>query len=126
MGQQSEEPAGPRVANAADAYAIARRALPEPGIGVLHLDRDGRLLGISSTPRSAVLPVQLALRHAVAWGSSALLIAQLRAGDDPAPSPDEIGATQARAVTALLAAQGLAVDLRRDLGGHDRCAVATP
>ncbi len=38
----------------------------------------------------------------------------------------EIGATQARAVTALLAAQGLAVDLRRDLGGHDRCAVATP
>lgn len=37
----------------------------------------------------------------------------------------EIGATQAPAVTALLAAQGFAVALRRDLAGHPRALVAT-
>jgi release factor glutamine methyltransferase len=37
----------------------------------------------------------------------------------------EIGATQADAVTALLAAQGLSVALRRDLGGNPRALVAT-
>ena len=37
----------------------------------------------------------------------------------------EIGATQADAVTALLAAQGLNVAVRRDLAGRDRCLVAT-
>ncbi|MEO5938792.1 MAG: peptide chain release factor N(5)-glutamine methyltransferase [Sphingomonas sp.] len=37
----------------------------------------------------------------------------------------EIGATQAAAVTALLAAQGLNVTIRRDLAGRDRCLVAT-
>lgn len=37
----------------------------------------------------------------------------------------EIGHTQADAVTALLEAQGLAVALRQDLGGRDRCLVAT-
>ena len=38
----------------------------------------------------------------------------------------EIGATQAAAVTALLAAQGLNVAIRRDLAGRDRCLVVTP
>lgn len=38
----------------------------------------------------------------------------------------EIGADQAPAVTALLTAQSLRVDLRRDLAGRDRCLVATP
>ncbi|MBS0479510.1 MAG: peptide chain release factor N(5)-glutamine methyltransferase [Proteobacteria bacterium] len=38
----------------------------------------------------------------------------------------EIGASQAEAVTALLTAHGLHVTLRRDLGGRDRCLVATP
>lgn len=38
----------------------------------------------------------------------------------------EIGASQADAVTALLAAQGLRVALRRDLAGRPRCLVATP
>jgi release factor glutamine methyltransferase len=37
----------------------------------------------------------------------------------------EIGATQAEAVTALLAAQGLAVTPRSDLGGRPRALVAT-
>jgi release factor glutamine methyltransferase len=37
----------------------------------------------------------------------------------------EIGSTQADAVSALLAAQGLAVALRRDLGGNPRALVAT-
>lgn len=37
----------------------------------------------------------------------------------------EIGHRQARAVSALLAAQGLAVAVRRDLAGHDRCLVVT-
>jgi len=38
----------------------------------------------------------------------------------------EIGATQAAAVSALLAAQGLKVAVRRDLAGRDRCVIATP
>ena len=37
----------------------------------------------------------------------------------------EIGATQAEAVTALFAAQGLAVALRHDLAGLPRCLVVT-
>ena len=37
----------------------------------------------------------------------------------------EIGWTQAAAVTALLGAQGLYVDLHQDLAGRDRCLVAT-
>jgi len=37
----------------------------------------------------------------------------------------EIGSTQAEAVTALLAAQGLSVALRYDLGGNPRALVAT-
>lgn len=51
-----------------------------------------------------------------------LLPAQLAAGGVACL---EIGAGQAAAVTALLAATGLAVVLRRDLAGHDRCLVAT-
>jgi release factor glutamine methyltransferase len=35
----------------------------------------------------------------------------------------EIGHTQREAVTALLEAQGFAVDCRRDLGGRDRCLI---
>ena len=38
----------------------------------------------------------------------------------------EIGATQAAAVSGLLAAQGLKVAIRRDLAGRDRCLVVTP
>jgi len=38
----------------------------------------------------------------------------------------EIGATQAKAVSALLTAQGLKVAVRRDLAGRDRCVIATP
>ncbi|MBN8808459.1 MAG: peptide chain release factor N(5)-glutamine methyltransferase [Sphingomonas sp.] len=38
----------------------------------------------------------------------------------------EIGATQAAAVTALLASVGLTVALHRDLAGRDRCLVARP
>lgn len=38
----------------------------------------------------------------------------------------EIGWTQGAAVRALFAAQGLAVQVRRDLGGRDRCMVAMP
>ncbi len=38
----------------------------------------------------------------------------------------EIGATQAEAVYALLTAQGLKVEVRRDLAGRDRCVIATP
>ncbi len=37
----------------------------------------------------------------------------------------EIGHTQAAAVTVLLSAQGLSINLRQDLGGRDRCVVAT-
>ncbi len=37
----------------------------------------------------------------------------------------EIGYDQAASVTALLHAKGLAVALRRDLAGHDRCLIAT-
>ena len=37
----------------------------------------------------------------------------------------EIGHAQAAAVTALLESAGLAVALRRDLGGRDRCLIAT-
>ena len=37
----------------------------------------------------------------------------------------EIGSTQAAAVGALLAAQGFGGNLRQDLGGRDRCLVAT-
>jgi release factor glutamine methyltransferase len=37
----------------------------------------------------------------------------------------EIGWTQAAAVTDLFAAQGFAVDCRRDLAGRDRCLVVT-
>jgi len=35
----------------------------------------------------------------------------------------EIGSRQAAAVAALLAAEGLAAAVRRDLGGNDRCLV---
>ena len=35
----------------------------------------------------------------------------------------EIGATQAQAVGALMAAAGLSVSVRRDLAGHDRCLI---
>lgn len=38
----------------------------------------------------------------------------------------EIGHRQAAAVTALLVAAGLSVTLHRDLGGRDRCLLATP
>lgn len=38
----------------------------------------------------------------------------------------EIGATQGPAVSALLRSAGLSVAIRRDLGGRDRCLVATP
>ncbi|MFB0874638.1 MULTISPECIES: peptide chain release factor N(5)-glutamine methyltransferase [unclassified Sphingobium] len=38
----------------------------------------------------------------------------------------EIGHAQAASVSALLADQGLAVAVRRDLAGHDRCLVAAP
>lgn len=38
----------------------------------------------------------------------------------------EIGWTQAAAVTALLAAEGLHVTVRRDLAGRERCLAATP
>ena len=38
----------------------------------------------------------------------------------------EIGAAQADAVRALLAAQGLKTNLYQDLGGRDRCVTATP
>ena len=38
----------------------------------------------------------------------------------------EIGATQGAAVRALVEAQGLATTLCRDLGGRDRCVMATP
>ena len=38
----------------------------------------------------------------------------------------EIGWTQADAVGALLAAQGLRVTVRNDLGGRDRCLIAVP
>jgi release factor glutamine methyltransferase len=37
----------------------------------------------------------------------------------------EIGYAQADSVSALLVAQGLAVSVRRDLAGHDRCLIAT-
>jgi len=35
----------------------------------------------------------------------------------------EVGSTQAPSAGALFAAQGLAVDVKRDLSGHDRCLV---
>ncbi len=38
----------------------------------------------------------------------------------------EIGHTQADAVAALLQAEGLQISRRRDLGGRDRCLLATP
>lgn len=38
----------------------------------------------------------------------------------------EVGADQAAAVTTLLARAGLRATTRRDLGGRDRCLVATP
>ena len=38
----------------------------------------------------------------------------------------EIGHRQAAAVTALLESAGLRVAVRRDLGGRDRCMIATP
>lgn len=38
----------------------------------------------------------------------------------------EIGHHQAAAVTALLKSEGMTVALRRDLGGRDRCLIATP
>lgn len=37
----------------------------------------------------------------------------------------EIGLTQRTAVTAMLEAQGLAVAVRKDLAGHDRCLIAS-
>lgn len=37
----------------------------------------------------------------------------------------EIGATQASAVSTMFAVHGLAVDLRHDLGGRDRCLIVT-
>ena len=37
----------------------------------------------------------------------------------------EIGHAQGESVCGLVAAQGLAVSVRRDLAGHDRCVVAT-
>ena len=37
----------------------------------------------------------------------------------------EIGHAQGESVSALVAAQGLALSVRRDLAGHDRCVVAT-
>jgi release factor glutamine methyltransferase len=37
----------------------------------------------------------------------------------------EVGATQAAAVSALLAAEGFAINVRHDLAGHARCVVAT-
>jgi release factor glutamine methyltransferase len=37
----------------------------------------------------------------------------------------EIGATQGEPVASLMASQGLAVHIRHDLAGHDRCIVAT-
>lgn len=52
-----------------------------------------------------------------------LLPAQLAAGGCACI---EIGHTQAAAVTALLEREGLTVALRRDLGGRDRCLIATP
>lgn len=51
-----------------------------------------------------------------------LLPAQLRPGGCACI---EIGHTQAAAVTALLAAQGMTVALRCDLAGRDRCLIAT-
>ena len=38
----------------------------------------------------------------------------------------EVGATQAESAGALFAAQGLSVGVRKDLGGRDRCLIATP
>jgi release factor glutamine methyltransferase len=38
----------------------------------------------------------------------------------------EIGATQAKGAGALFAGQGLAVSVRKDLAGHDRCLIVTP
>lgn len=38
----------------------------------------------------------------------------------------EIGSTQGEAAAALFRAEDLAVNLRQDLGGRDRCIVATP
>ena len=99
MERERTELAGRCVANAADAHAIARQALPEPGVGVLHIDRGGRLLGISveTVADGVALPVQRALRDAVRWESSALLIAHRRPADDPEPSAEEVGATHALA-----------------------------
>ncbi|HEU0065734.1 MAG TPA: peptide chain release factor N(5)-glutamine methyltransferase [Sphingomonas sp.] len=52
-----------------------------------------------------------------------LLAAQIAPGGITAI---EIGHDQAAAVTALLAAQGLAAAVRRDLAGHDRCLIVSP
>lgn len=51
-----------------------------------------------------------------------LLPAQLRVGG---VACIEIGATQAEAVSSLMALQGLVVQIRHDLAGLDRCIVAT-
>ncbi len=51
-----------------------------------------------------------------------LLPAQLAAGG---VACIEIGATQGPAVSALVAAKGLAAEIRPDLAGRDRCIVAT-
>jgi DNA repair protein RadC len=82
-----------RVRTAADVYALVSDAvLPQSGEArrLIHLDGEGRVLGVSAA--GAMPTVRQALREAVALGSAAVVMAHLCGTPNPHPAGSQLDA----------------------------------
>ena len=72
-------------------------------IAVLHLDAEGRVLGLGRFPGEgdeAELPLRAIVAEALALGAEALVVGDNHPSGDPTPSPADYEATRALAETA--------------------------
>lgn len=71
-------------------------------IGVLHLDSEGKVLGVGrfqGTADEAELPLRAIVAEALALGAEALVVGHNHPSGDPTPSPADYEATRALAET---------------------------
>ena len=78
------------IADAADLFAAELSQLASEELRVVHLDGDGRVLGLSADtagdPEKLDLPIRQIVRDALALGARALLLAHNHPSGDPTPS----------------------------------------
>jgi DNA repair protein RadC len=111
------------IADATELFAGELSKLTEEELRVVHLDEEGRVLGLSAAtgadPDSVDLPVRQIVSDALALGARALLLAHNHPSGDPTPSRGDKLATR----RLVEAARGLEIRLVDHLifgGGHYR------